>query len=98
MPRNMDMSNFGEKLILFEMGGNIDMKVYLLEHAYDYGENLEHTETKTLGIYESRQMAEKAVSKYKLLPGFNEYDDECFYISEYELNAGSWLEGFIQVD
>ena len=74
------------------------MKVYLLEHAYDYGENLEHTETKTLGIYESRQMAEKAVSKYKLLPGFNEYDDECFYISEYELNAGSWLEGFIQVD
>ena len=35
---------------------------------------------------------------YKLLPGFNEYDDECFYIGEYELNVGSWLEGFIQVD
>jgi hypothetical protein len=74
------------------------MKVYLLEHAYDYGENLEHTEVKTLGIYESREKAEKAISEYKLLPGFNEYDDECFYIGEYELNAGSWLEGFIQVD
>ena len=39
------------------------MKVYLLEHAYDYGENLEHTEVKTLGIYESREKAEKANRK-----------------------------------
>lgn len=77
-------------------GGNVYMKVYLLEHAYDYGENLEHTEVKTLGIYESRVKAE--ISEYKLLPGFNEYDDECFYISEHELNVGLWLEGFIQVD
>lgn len=50
------------------------MKVYLLEHAYAYGENLEHTEVKTLGIYESREKDEKAISEYKLLPGFNEYD------------------------
>ena len=79
---------------MLSKGGNVDMKVYLLEHAYDYGENLEHTEVKTLGIYESREKAEKAISEYKLLPGFN----ECFHIGEYELNAGSWLEGFIQVD
>ena len=74
------------------------MKVYLLQHSYEYGEKLEYTETKTLGIYGSREMAEKAISRYKLLPGFNQYDDECFYIDEYELNAGSWLEGFIQVN
>ena len=71
--------------------------MYLLEHAYGYGENLEHTETKTLGIYESREIAEKAISKYKLLPEFNKYD-ECFFDSEHELNVGSWSEGFIQAD
>lgn len=43
------------------------MKVYLLGHAYDYGENLEHTEVKTLGIYESREKAEKEILMMKRL-------------------------------
>lgn len=38
------------------------MKVYLLEHAYDYGENLEYTEVKTLGIYESREKANRKIN------------------------------------
>ena len=74
------------------------MKVYLLEHAYDYGENFEHTEVKTIGIYESREKAKIAISKYKLLPGFKDYNEDCFSIDEYELNAGEWAEGFIRVD
>jgi hypothetical protein len=49
-------------------------------------------------VKDSIEIAEKAISEYRLLPGFSEYDDECFYISEHELNVGSWLEGFIQVD
>ncbi len=74
------------------------MKVYLLEHAYDYGEFCEHTEVKTIGIYESREKAEKAVTQYKLLPGFKDYDVDCFYVDEYELNVGGWTEGFVQVE
>ena len=32
------------------------MKVYLLEHSYEYDKKLEHTEVKTLGIYENGEV------------------------------------------
>lgn len=73
------------------------MKLYLLQHAYEYGENSEHTEIKTLGIYESKILAELAVETYKHLPGFCEYREDCFHIDEYELNENNWTEGFVVV-
>ena len=74
------------------------MKVYLLEHAYEYGKESEHTEVKTLGIYETRELAQKAVEQYKKLPGFCDYSDECFFINGFELNIGHWCKGFIDAD
>ena len=73
------------------------MKVYLLQHAYDYGEDLAHSEIKTLGVYESIKSAERAINRYKCLPGFREYSDDCFHIDEYTINKGTWTEGFITV-
>lgn len=70
-------------------------KVYLLQHVYQYGTNHEYDEVKVLGIYSSREGAERAISSYKRLPGFRNFSDECFVIDMYELNKGEWREGFI---
>ena len=47
---------YDAKLTLSKLYGNFDI------YSYDYGENLEHTEVKTLGIYESREIAENHLS------------------------------------
>ena len=69
--------------------------VYLLQHSYQYGENDEHDETKTIGIFSSRLLAESIVEKYKDLPGFCLFDKECFYIDKYEVDFEWWSSGFI---
>lgn len=69
-------------------------KVYLLQHSYLYGENDEHEEIKILGIYDSKEKVQQAIIKYRELPGFRDFSDECFSIDEYQLNVGEWSEGF----
>lgn len=71
--------------------------VYLLQHSYEYGEDLEYTETKILGIFSTELEAMKAIEAYKLLPGFSDYKDS-FYVSHYKLDEKQWLEGFISFD
>ena len=71
--------------------------VYVLQHEYLYGENDEYSEVKMLGVFRSREDAEEAITRYKNLPGFKEFSDECFYIGEYELNKELWAEGFIEL-
>lgn len=72
--------------------------VYLLQHSYEYGKNLEYNEVKIIGIYSTKLLAEKAVEKYKQLQGFRDYSVECFYIDKYTLDEGSWTEGFDNAD
>ena len=48
--------------------------VYLLQHSYSYGKHLEYEETKIIGIYSLREEAVAIIEKYKLLPGFKDYD------------------------
>ena len=72
-------------------------KVYLLQHSYDYGKESEHQETKILGIYSSKEIAEQMIKEYSVLPGFNEFDEACFYIDEYEINKKEWVTGFVQL-
>lgn len=67
--------------------------VFLLQHSYEVGE---FDETKVIGIYSSKEKAEETVKRYKQLPGFKDYPDECFYIDEYELDSDNWQEGFIK--
>lgn len=70
--------------------------VYLLQHTYFYGDNDEYEETKIIGIFDSKDKAEKAMKKYSELPGFRDFSDECFSIDEYQLNIGEWSEGFVE--
>ena len=72
--------------------------VYVLEHAYEYGKNNEYTEAKMLGVFRSREDAEDAITRYKELPGFRDFSDECFNIDKYELNKEHWAEGFIEYE
>ena len=70
-------------------------KVYLLNHAYEYGKNNEHEATKELGIYSSLEKAKEARKRYRKLPGFIEYNLNCFDIYGYELDKDlEWTEGF----
>ena len=70
--------------------------MYLLYHQYEYGENNENEEIKTLGIYSSEQEAFKAIERYCKLEGFKKYPKECFVVDEYNVNVDTgWKEGFV---
>lgn len=73
------------------------MKVYLLQHSYDYEiyENIKATNAELIGIYSSLQNAGEVKERYKIKQGFNRYPEKCFLINEYTLNEGRWMEGFI---
>lgn len=71
-------------------------KFYLLYHAYDFADG---REIKHLGLYSSRENAEKAIERYSGLDGFSEYPENCFYISEFTPdNDKEWTDGFINAD
>lgn len=72
------------------------MTVFILQHSYDYGENLEYQETKFLGVFSTEQEAQKAIEHYKTLDGFKDYPDD-FYVDKYEVDKRHWTEGFIKV-
>ena len=64
--------------------------VYLLEHHY---EDDTHEDTKTIGIYSSRENAMDAKNRKLKYPGFSKYPDG-FFISEIQLDKDLWSEGF----
>ncbi len=65
--------------------------VFLLQHSYELN-GVE--DSKIIGIYSSKEIAESIVIKYKELPGFKDYPNE-FFIDGYELDKNNWNEGFI---
>ena len=71
-------------------------KVYLLGHSYDvaYEGNM-YTETKTIGIYSTREKAEEVAERYQHIQGFNKYPASCFVIDTYDLDKDHWTEGFM---
>jgi hypothetical protein len=85
------------KSYLDDFGGNNLDKVYVLQHSYSIGAYGEYDETKLIGVYSSRESAEKTIGQYRMLPGFREYPLACFYIEEYELDQNHWTEGFIKL-
>lgn len=72
-------------------------RVYLLQHTYFYGVNDEYEETKIIGVFDSKDKAQEAISKYSKLPGFKDFSNECFSIDEYQINIGEWSEGFTEL-
>jgi len=69
-------------------------KVFRVNHlrVVDFGNDY----VKFIGIYSTREAAERAVAKHKTLPGFSDFP-ACFKIDEITVNAASWTSGFFTV-
>ncbi|MGV7118986.1 DUF7336 domain-containing protein [Paenibacillus kyungheensis] len=65
--------------------------VFLLQHSYEVN-RVENS--KIIGIYSSREIAESTIIKYKKIPGFRNYPNE-FFIDGYKLDEDNWEEGFV---
>ncbi len=63
---------------------------FVLEHSYEINGN---DETKLIGIYSTNELAEEAILRLKIQPGFRDRPED-FHISEYELNKDNWVEGY----
>lgn len=72
--------------------------VYVLQHSYEVGEEGNFEETKMIGIYSSKEEAEKTIEKLKTLPGFKDYPINCFHVGKYEIDKDHWTEGFVKSD
>jgi homoserine kinase type II len=64
--------------------------VFVLEHSY---KNEDHEDIEMIGVYSSKEKAEKTVRKFKKLPGFKCYPDG-FNIDKYIIEEDNWIEGF----
>lgn len=71
--------------------------VYILQHAYNYGENGEYENVKFLGVFSTRIEAQEAIKDYIKLPGFHKYGIECFNIDKCKIDKMEWNKGFIDV-
>jgi len=69
------------------------MKVFLVQHSYEV-EPCGHDESKCIGIYSTRELAEAAVKRLSIQPGFRD-KPACFFINEYTVNEDNWAEGYV---
>ena len=69
-------------------------RVFLLWHTHDLPG--EEEDAKLIGVYESREAAERAKGRASKLPGFSE-NPTGFEINEYEVGKDHWAEGFVTV-
>ena len=67
-------------------------QVYLLQHSYELPGGCE--ETKIIGVYASRALAEAALARAQPLPGFRDHPAG-FCIDCYVLDQDHWTEGFV---
>lgn len=64
--------------------------LYIVYHTIIRGEN--HN-TKFIGVYSTRELAESAVSRLKVKPGFRK-PNGVFSIGAYKLDNDYWADGF----
>jgi hypothetical protein len=77
--------------------------VFLLQHVYADVDGNEHV--KIIGVYRSRELADRAANKAKALPGFRDTQlvvsangpegSAGFHVDEYFLDVDHWTEGFV---
>lgn len=70
-------------------------QVYVLWHTHelkdDYGS---HDEIKMIGIFSTKEKAQRAIEQLKDQEGFRDYPVSCFEIDEQVVDRISWTEGF----
>ncbi len=67
--------------------------VFVVQHEYELAD---HDEVKFIGVYATREDAERAVERIKQQPGFRDFPDG-FCIDDYEVGKDHWTEGFVTV-
>lgn len=67
-------------------------RVYLLSHEITYGQSDEHTETRLISVYSTKEYAENAIERYFTYQGFNRYSKSCFKITKFVLNKDMYYE------
>jgi hypothetical protein len=67
---------------------------FVLHHTREDEDGYENV--KLIGVYSSKERAERVVESYRGLPGFAEYP-EGFSISAYEIDKDHWTEGFVDL-
>jgi len=70
------------------------MIAFLLQHSYELDDC---EETKIIGIYSSKEHAERAIQRLRSLPGFRNRPDN-FHIDGYPVDQDHWTEGYETVD
>jgi hypothetical protein len=68
----------------------MDSLCVLLHNPPDTGK------VKVIGIYSSEALAEAAMERARILPGFVDQPD-CFTIERYEIDDDHWPRGFIRL-
>ena len=68
------------------------MEVFILYYINELNED----DFKLIGVYSSKENAEKAKQRTKLLPGFINSPDS-FLIDKHKLDEDHWTEGFVTV-
>ena len=69
----------------------------MLTHSFVHDDDCETEAFFLLGVYSSRDAAERRVEKARLLPGFRRYP-EGFVVDEYEVDHDEWTSGFTEFD
>lgn len=69
--------------------------IFILNHVIEnaVGED----SVKLIGIFSSKDLADKAASDHKELPGFTDYPDG-FVINRIEIDKSDWNEGFAELE
>ena len=69
------------------------MKVYVVQHVHELGENNENI--KFIGVYSSEENANAAMSRLRQKPGFRNAPDG-FNLDEYDLDQDYWKDGYLE--
>lgn len=71
------------------------MIVYVVQHEHPVLDG-DAEEVKFIGVYSSREGAERAVERLRRAPGFVDWP-EGFTIDAYRLDEDHWTEGFVTI-
>lgn len=70
------------------------MHVFILWHVHEMESG--EQDSKLIGVYSTRQLAEAACVRSRQLPGFRDLPNT-FVIDDYEVDADHWIEGYATV-
>jgi hypothetical protein len=65
--------------------------IYVVQHVHTI--NSDEEDVKMIGVYSTEQLAQEAIARLLLQPGFRDVPDG-FHIDLYRLNEDNWTEGY----